>query len=103
MDFRKRDFLVAAGAAGLSLAAPSVLAQPKPKPKRINKVIELLEQDQPVYYQPIDNPSYALGKKMGKTFLDMINVEMEHGALDFTQLRAFMQGLADGGPQPSGH
>ena len=101
MDLRKRDFLAAGLGAAAAMAAPSVMAQPKPR--RINKVIELLAQDQPVYYQPIDNPSYALGKQMGKTFLDMINVEMEHGALDFTQLRAFMQGLVDGGPTPSGH
>ena len=101
MDLRKRDFL----AAGLGLAAAAMVpgAMAQPKPRRVNKVIELFEQGQPVYYQPIDNPSYALGRKMAKTYLDMINVEMEHGALDFTQLRAFMQGLVDGGPTPSGH
>ena len=29
--------------------------------------------------------------------------DFEGAALDFTQLRAFMKGLADGGPAPSGH
>jgi 4-hydroxy-2-oxoheptanedioate aldolase len=40
---------------------------------------------------------------MARTWYDAINVEMEHGALDFSQLREFMRGLVDGGPTRSGH
>ncbi|MBM3740065.1 MAG: hypothetical protein FJW39_30275 [Acidobacteria bacterium] len=72
------------------------------KPKRINKAIELLEQGQPIYYTG-GHGGYAEGKKLAQTWADYINYEMEHGALDFTQLREFMRGLADGGPTKSGH
>ena len=77
------------------------------KPRRINKAIELWEDGQPIYYNgsglgPGVDP-YAQGVKMARTWYDAINVEMEHGALDFSQLREFMRGLADGGPTRSGH
>lgn len=72
------------------------------KPKRINKAIELLEQGQPIYYTG-GHGGYEEGKKAAQTWADYINYEMEHGALDFTALRAFMQGLVDGGPTKSGH
>ncbi len=73
------------------------------KPKRLNKVIELLEQDQPVYYTGAGSLTYDQGKTMAQTYADMLNVEFEHGALDFTALRQFMRGLRDGGPTRSGH
>ena len=77
------------------------------KPRRINKAIELWEDNQPIYYNgsglgPGVDP-YAQGVKMARTWYDAINVEMEHGALDFSQLREFMRGLVDGGPTRSGH
>jgi 4-hydroxy-2-oxoheptanedioate aldolase len=40
---------------------------------------------------------------MARTYMDAINVEYEHGAIDFMQLREFMRGLVDGGPTASGH
>ena len=72
------------------------------KPKRINKAIELLEQGQPIYYTG-GGGGYEEGKKLSQTWADYINYEMEHGSLDFTALRQFMKGLADGGPTKSGH
>ena len=77
------------------------------KPRRINKAIELWEDGQPIYYDssglgPGVDP-YAQGVRMAHTYMDAINVEMEHGAIDFTQLREFMRGLVDGGPTRSGH
>ena len=77
------------------------------KPRRINKAIELWEDGQPIYYNgsglgPGVDP-YAQGVKMARTWYDAINVEFEHGAMDFTQLREFMRGLVDGGPTRSGH
>lgn len=76
------------------------------KPKRINRAIELLEQDQALYY---DGPhtghvlTYEQGKKDAKTWADYINVGMEHGAFDMTGFEAYMKGLVDGGPTASGH
>ena len=77
------------------------------KPRRLNKAIELWEDGQPIYYQssglgPGVDP-YAQGVKMARTYMDAINVEYEHGAIDFIQLREFMRGLVDGGPTASGH
>lgn len=81
-------------------------------PKRLNKVIELLESGQPVYYSygargqdPARTPQemYEFGKSLGKTWADLLMYDMEHAPIDFNLLRAFMQGLVDGGPTPSGH
>jgi hypothetical protein len=82
-------------------------ADPNYKPRRINKAIELWEDNQVVYYNvymPSGAPDgYEEGKRMVKTYCDAINYEMENGSLDFSNLRNFMQGMADGGPTPSGH
>lgn len=93
-------------------AASTASAADAPAPRRVNKVIELLEANQPVYYtygaRPPDAPrslaeSYAFGQSLSRTWADLIMYDMEHAALDFGALKAFMQGLADGGPTPSGH
>lgn len=75
-------------------------------PKRINKAVELLEQDQPVYYTGSHTGaelSYEAGKSMAGTSADYINVGMEHGSFDMAGLDNFMRGLVDGGPTNSGH
>ncbi|MCZ6635883.1 MAG: aldolase/citrate lyase family protein, partial [bacterium] len=72
-------------------------------PKRINKAIELLEQDQMVYYTGAGDLSYEGGKKVAKTWADYIQVSLEHRAYDIVALEAFMKGLVDGGPTNSGH
>src|SRR5580692_1642303 len=117
MDIKKRDFLAAslglgAGAAAAAAlgpvtaqaqtaapargapAAPVVNSGTQPstvdpayKPRRINKVIELWEDKQPIYYTgtgtgPGVDP-YEQGKKMCGTWADALNYEMEHGAVDF--------------------
>lgn len=72
------------------------------QPKRINKAIELLEQKQPVYYT-YGAGGYEQGKALAKTWADIVLYDLEHAPFDMTALRAFMQGLVDGGPTPSGH
>ena len=75
-------------------------------PKRINKAIELLEADLPVFYTGSHTGAdlnYDAGRAMAKTWADYINVGMEHGAFDLAGLDSFMRGLADGGPTNSGH
>lgn len=74
--------------------------------RRINRAIELLEQDQPIYYTGSHTGAeltYEAGKAMAKTWADYINVGMEHGAFDMPGLDQFMRGLVDGGPTNSGH
>ncbi len=72
-------------------------------PKRINKVIELFEQDQPVYYTQVNGGGYEEGKALAQTWADYITYNMEHSPFNMDNLRAFMQGLVDGGPAKSGH
>lgn len=72
-------------------------------PKRINKVIELLEMGEPVYYTQIDGGGYEDGKRLAQTEADYITYNLEHSSLDMTRLREFMRGLVDGGPTKSGH
>ncbi|HYI92961.1 MAG TPA: hypothetical protein VEX68_05420 [Bryobacteraceae bacterium] len=73
-----------------------------PKPKRVNRAIELLESGQPIYYTG-GRGGYDEGKKMSATKADYINYEMEHGAFDMKELRDFMRGLVDAGPTRTGH
>jgi 2-keto-3-deoxy-L-rhamnonate aldolase RhmA len=73
---------------------------------RINRAVELLEQDQAIYYTGGHTGhvlTYEQGKQDAKTWADYINVGMEHGALDLAGLEAYMKGLVDGGPTNSGH
>ena len=77
-------------------------AQSTYKPKRINKAIELLEQDQPAYYTG-GHGGYDEGVQAARTWADYINYELEHGAFDMPRLREFMRGLVAGGPTKSGH
>ena len=74
--------------------------------KRINRCIELLEQDQAIYY---DGPhsghvlTPAQGAIDAGTWADYINVGMEHGAFDMTGLAEYMRGMVEAGPTRSGH
>ena len=75
---------------------------------RINRAIELFEDDQPVYYTGLhsfdrDYLTYEQGKKDASIWADYINIGMEHGPFDMGGLEAYMDGLVDGGPTPSGH
>ncbi len=74
--------------------------------RRLNRAIELLEMEQPIYYTG-GHTGHVLTHKQGKqdarTWADYINVGMEHGCFDMTGLAAYVQGLIDGGPTPSGH
>ena len=74
--------------------------------KRVNKVIELLEQRQPAYFEFVDSVTadeYEGGRALAKTWADYIAYDMEHSAFDIRGLTQFMRGLVDGGPTRSGH
>ena len=74
-----------------------------PKPKRINRVVELLGQGQPVYYTNGGGGGFEEGVKMAQTWADYIDYGMEHGPYDLPKLKEFMRGLVAGGPTKSGH
>ncbi len=73
------------------------------EPTRVSKAVELLEQDQPIYYTQVNGGGYDEGKRLAQTWADYITYNMEHSAFNMADLRAFMQGLVDGGPTKSGH
>ncbi len=73
---------------------------------RINRAIELLAQDQAIYYVGHHTGhvlSLAQGREDAKTWADYINIGMEHGAFDMAGLAEYMRGLVEGGPTNSGH
>src|SRR5437762_11549842 len=70
---------------------------------RVNRAIELLSQNQPIYYTGAEGHGYEGGKASSGTWADYIAYEMEHGAFDITELREFMRGLVEGGKTRSGH
>ena len=65
--------------------------------KRINRIIELLEEGQPVYWAGGVGLSYEGGVKSAQTTADWLVIGIEHGPYDITALREFMRGLVDGG------
>lgn len=93
--------------ASLSLAvAVTVLLAQTPKPKRINRAIELLEQGQPIYYTGSHSGTagtFEQGKQDAQTFADYISYDMEAAPYDIAGLAAYMQGLVAGGPTRTGH
>ena len=73
---------------------------------RINRAIELLAQDQAIYYVGAHTGhilTRAQGGEDAGTWADYINVGMEHGSFDMPGLAEYLRGLVDGGPTRSGH
>jgi 4-hydroxy-2-oxoheptanedioate aldolase len=93
--------------AGLALlAGVAVTDAQTPKPKRINRAIELLEQGQPIYYTGSHSGmvgTFEQGVKDAQTWADYISYDMEAAPYDIAGLAAYMKGLAAGGPTRTGH
>lgn len=70
---------------------------------RVNRLIELLEQDQPTFGERVPALTHEAGVAAAQTPYDYLIVEFEHHPFDMGGLRAFMRGLVDGGPTRSGH
>src|SRR6185436_21101005 len=92
-----------------SPSTPSACTSSTPRPRRrfdvmplgsdpmirINRAIELLEQDQAIYYVGQHTGhvlTYAQGKEDARTWADYINVGMEHGSFDMPGLAEYMRG-----------
>src|SRR3954466_109870 len=94
------SFVLVAAAAVASLAAQA------PKPKHINRAIELLDAGQPIYYTGSHSGTegtFEAGKLDAQTWADYISYDMEHAPYDVKGLAEYMRGLAAGGPTKSGH
>lgn len=70
---------------------------------RENKIIDLLSQDQPVYYVSTADFSYDNGKKLAHTWADCIRLDTEHSSMNFDGIADFMRGLKSQGRLKSGH
>ena len=73
---------------------------------RINRALELLAQDQAIYYVGGHSGhvlTYSQGCQDAHSWADYINVGMEHGSFDMAGLAEYMRGLVDGGPTRSAH
>src|SRR5712691_5105422 len=93
-------------AIGLGLVATFVAFAQTPKPKHINRAIELLEQGQPIYYTGSHSGTagtFEQGKIDSQTYADYLSYDMEHAPFDVKGLSEYMRGLAAGGPTKSGH
>ena len=84
-------------------AVPEMPKQTTRTGKHVNRVIDMWLKNQPVYYTQISGGGYEQGKELAATKADYITYEMEHGPLDFKELREFMRGLLDAGPTRTGH
>jgi 4-hydroxy-2-oxoheptanedioate aldolase len=84
-------------------ALPEMPKQTTRTGKRVNRVIDMWLKSQPVYYAQISGGGYEQGTQMAATKADYITYEMEHGPLDFKELREFMRGLVEAGPTRTGH
>lgn len=71
--------------------------------KKINKLKDLISQNQPAYYISTSDFSYNNGKRLSKTWADFIRLDTEHSSFDLDGINKFMKGLIDGGPTKSGH
>ncbi|HET9269745.1 MAG TPA: hypothetical protein VFO31_16325 [Vicinamibacterales bacterium] len=86
-----------------SAVVPEMPKQTTRTGKHVNRVIDMWLKNQPVYYAQISGGGYEDGKRLAATKADYITYEMEHGPLDFKELREFMRGLVDAGPTRTGH
>jgi len=89
-----------------SLLAVQVATQAPPKPKHINRAVELLEAGQPIYYTGSHSGTtgtFEQGKADASTYADYLSYDMEHAPFDVHGLSEYMKGLAAAGPTRSGH
>jgi 4-hydroxy-2-oxoheptanedioate aldolase len=101
----KSTLFCAAASLCLVVGVATMMAQ-APKPKHVNRAIELLEQGQPIYYTGSHSGttgSFEQGKIDAQTYADYISYDMEHAPFDVKGLSEYMRGLVAGGPTKSGH
>jgi 4-hydroxy-2-oxoheptanedioate aldolase len=99
-------WLCAALACSLLVIGVNTQTPAKPKPKHINRALELLESGQPIYYTGSHSGTagtFEQGKADAATYADYISYDMEHAPFDVHGLSEYMRGLAAAGPTRSGH
>ena len=100
---RQLILLACTALVGVSTIVAGQQREPSYVPQRVNRSIELLEMGQPIYYAQVNGGRYEEGRAQAQTWADYITYNLEHSPFNMTDLRAFMEGLVDGGPTKSGH
>lgn len=91
-----RPRLAAIGAAAaLAFVGVIVTAAAPQFPVRLNRVIERLEQGRPAFGAIALDRSLDTAQVLARSDLDWVFIDMEHGSMDFQDLRAFLVGMTD--------
>ncbi len=93
MNNRKKQF--AATSLVLSLLLSSHLALAQGAAPRLNKAIELLENDEPAFGLLSFDYSLSNARSLSRSGLDFIIIDMEHAPFDVERIRQFLLGMTD--------
>ena len=88
------------GTLTVSVARPLTQTSPQPPAQgsslpsaRLNRAIELLEQDKPIFGLISADRSLENARAMAASGADFVIIDMEHGTLDFERLQMFLLGM----------
>ena len=79
----------------MSLLLSSHLASAQDESPRLNKAIELLENDQPAFGLLSFDYSLNNARSLSRSGLDFIIIDMEHAPFDVERIRQFLLGMTD--------
>jgi len=88
--------LLLAGCGALVACAAVTVAAEQPLPSvRLNRAIELLAQNKPIFRLISTNRSMENARAVGASDADFVIIDMEHVALDFERLQMFLLGVTN--------
>src|SRR5687768_8207501 len=90
------------------ILCPHTATSQQPKTDRLNRTIELLQQEKATFGIFSKDRSLDNARELARSSLDFIIIDMEHGPFDTETLRNFLLGMVDkrailekGGLQPN--
>ena len=79
----------------VACAAATVAAEQSLPSVRLNRAIELLAQNKPIFGLISTNRSMENARAVAASDADFVIIDMEHGALDFERLQMFLPGMTN--------
>lgn len=79
----------------IGLASIGFCSQAQDSPVRLNKAIELLENDSPAFGLLSFDYSLNNARSLSRSGLDFVIIDMEHAPFDVEKLRLFLLGMTD--------
>jgi 4-hydroxy-2-oxoheptanedioate aldolase len=92
---RKSMQAIAVAGLALGLLASSLTAVAQDSQLRLNKAIELLENDEPAFGLLSFDYSLNNARSLSRSGLDFIIIDMEHAPFDVERIREFLLGMTD--------